>query len=147
MFIMNRIEDIYPIMRETLDRGNTFTFPVKGTSMQPLLHTNDSVTLKSFVSYKKGDIVFFIRDNGQFVLHRIKKVKKDIYLIVGDHQTVLEEVPQKYVIAKVIAYKKRGKEKVNNLKGLRYKTYSLMCRLKLFRWFNAHFRWEIKNIV
>ena len=137
---MNRIEDIYPIMRETLDRRNTFTFPVKGTSMQPLLHTNDSVTLKSFESYKKGDIVFFIRENGQFVLHRIRKAKNDSFLIVGDHQTQVEEVPQKYVIAKVIAFKKYGKEKINNLNGFRYRFYSFMCKSKMFRWFNSHFR-------
>ena len=39
---------------------------------------------------KKGDIVFYQRESGQFVMHRIQRVRPEGYYIIGDNQTVIE---------------------------------------------------------
>ena len=134
---MTKVEDFYPLILEAFQNGQTFSFPIHGTSMQPLLHTNDLVILKSIDGkLKKGDMVFYRRDNGQFVLHRIRKVKKDSYTFVGDHQCQLEHgILPSQCIGKVIAYKKQGKEKQYHLKGLKYRVYTFLVRFKLFRGF------------
>ena len=69
--------------------------PISGTSMWPLLkERNSQVQLVSgrTKQLKKGDIVLYRRKDGTLVLHRIIKiVKKNTYLVCGDHQWKLEE--------------------------------------------------------
>ena len=133
---MIKVEDFYPLILEAFQNGNTFTFPVHGTSMQPLLHTNDLVVLEAISTLKKGDIVFYRRENKQFVLHRIRRVRKDSYTFVGDHQTQEEQgITLEQCIGKVIAYKKQGKEKQYNLKSFKYRMYTFLVRSKLIRSF------------
>ena len=80
---------MYPLIREKLDAGGTFTLTITGTSMYPfILGGRDRVTLSPITGkLKKNDLPLYIRDNGQFVLHRIVKVNKDgTYTCCGDHQ-------------------------------------------------------------
>lgn len=137
---MTKIEDFYPLILAAFEEGKTFTFPIRGTSMQPLLHTDDLVKVEAVTQLKKGDIVLYRRENGQFVVHRIRRVLSDSFTFVGDHQTQ-EETGIKFnqCIGKVIAYKKKGKEKQYLLNGFRYKLYSGLVRRKLFRWICAKF--------
>lgn len=69
--------------------------PISGTSMWPLLKEgNSQVQLVSgrTKQLKKGDIVLYRRKDGTLVLHRIIKiVKRNTYLVCGDHQWKLEE--------------------------------------------------------
>ena len=69
--------------------------PISGTSMWPLLkERNSQVQLVSgrTKQLKKGDIVLYRRKDGTLVLHRIIKiVKRNTYLVCGDHQWKLEE--------------------------------------------------------
>ncbi|MDE7384965.1 MAG: S24/S26 family peptidase [Anaeroplasmataceae bacterium] len=133
---MIKVEDFYPLILEAFQNGNTFTFPVHGTSMQPLLHTNDLVVLEAISTLKKGDIVFYRRENKQFVLHRIRRVKKDSFTFVGDHQIKEEPgITMEQCIGKVIAYKKQGREKQYNLNSFKYRMYTFLVRSKLFRLF------------
>ena len=39
---------------------------------------------------KKRDIILYKRDSGQYVLHRIVKVKDNTFTLVGDNQHELE---------------------------------------------------------
>ena len=60
--------------------GATVSLMITGMSMTPfLLHKQSIVFLKKERGYrpKKGDIVFFVRQDMSPVLHRIIKVKKD----------------------------------------------------------------------
>ena len=66
---MIKVEKFYPLIEEAFQNGKTFSFPVKGTSMRPLLKNDDIVTLEKFDGNPKvGDILFYRRDNLQFVL-------------------------------------------------------------------------------
>ncbi len=80
------------IITEKLSSGAHITIQPKGTSMLPLIHQGrDEVILKKPSGrLKKFDIVFYKRASGQFVLHRIIKVRKNDYILCGDNQTEYE---------------------------------------------------------
>lgn len=59
---------------------------------------------------QKGDIVFFRRKSGQFVMHRIWKIRPEGYYIVGDAQTQIEGPVKREQIFALIT-KVRRKEK------------------------------------
>ena len=131
---MLKVEDLYPIILETLSSGKTFLMPIKGTSMQPMLHTGDIVELAPIDNIKKNDIIFYKRSDGSFVLHRVYKVEKDSYTMIGDHQIVLEKnVLRDDCFAKVISYTKKNKKR--KLKGIRYGLYLFSLRFFLVRRF------------
>ncbi len=143
---MNRMEDIYPFILEAFSKDLTFTFPIHGTSMLPMLKTGDLVTIKKVESLQKGDIVLFRRFDESFVLHRIIRVNNDSYDIVGDHQGIIEKnVLFGQMIGVVISYNKNGKE--HHMKNLRYKIYKALVRITLLRKiFGRIFKWGIRNI-
>lgn len=105
-----------PIISEVIESGGEFRLFPRGTSMLPLIRQGvDSVILvKPDEKLKKREIIFYRRDNGQFVLHRILKVSKDgTYILCGDNQTVLEkQVRDDSVIASVSAVY-RGEKRVD----------------------------------
>ncbi len=86
-----RLEELLPMMEETLARGQRIRLSPNGTSMLPLLRQGrDSVTLSPLPEkLKKFDIVLYKRENGQFVLHRIIKTG-ETYTCLGDNQFVSE---------------------------------------------------------
>ena len=88
-----KLEDVLPLLSETLERGGSFTFMPHGTSMLPLLREGiDSVRLVSPQTRppKKGDVILYRRKNGAFVLHRIQRERKNTFVLCGDNQTALE---------------------------------------------------------
>ena len=136
---MIKLEKIYPLMLEAFNDNKTFSFPIKGTSMLPLLKNDDVVTIKKIENdIKKGDILLFKRNDGSFILHRVNKIKKDHYLIVGDHQTPLEKVLYEQIIAKVINYQKKKNNKTYYMKGIRYSLYKFIVKFKFIRFIFSH---------
>lgn len=136
---MIRVEKFYPLMLEAFEENKTFSFPVKGTSMRPFLKNGDIVTLKKFDGNAKiGDVLFYRRDDMSFVLHRVRKIKNNKLYIVGDHQTPLEEVSYDKIIATTINYKKSNKDKIYNMKGIKYSLYKFIVKFKIIRYIFAH---------
>lgn len=105
------LDEIYPAIKETLLGGGTVELPITGTSMFPLLKAGrDTVIIKSDTDYKIGDIIFYRRDDGHFVLHRIVGTDENGYILCGDNQTVLEKnITEKHIIAKVTELHRDGK--------------------------------------
>ena len=86
--------------------------PVTGGSMVPFLHGGDMAYLDLPDSpLKKGDIVLYTRENGRYILHRIKKINKDgSFIMVGDAQQELEILPRRELIhARVTSARHQGK--------------------------------------
>lgn len=55
-------------------------------------------------------MVFFQREDGRFVMHRIWKIKNDGYYIVGDAQTEIEgPVKEEQIFALITKVHRRGK--------------------------------------
>ena len=65
---------------------------VVGTSMSPFLKDkrDEIVFQKPVKPLKKGDMVFYQRETGPYVMHRIHKITQEGYFMAGDNQTVLE---------------------------------------------------------
>ena len=105
------LDEIYPAIKETLQNGGTVELPITGTSMFPLLKAGrDTVIIKADSSFQVGDIIFYRRDDGHFVLHRIVGVDENGYVLCGDNQTMLERnITEKHIIAKVIEIHRDGK--------------------------------------
>ena len=80
------------VLRGLTEEGKEVSLLISGSSMAPfLIHARDYVYFrKPDRELKKGDIVFFQRDSGQYVMHRICQVKEDGYYLVGDGQTQVE---------------------------------------------------------
>ena len=85
------LNELWPLIKEVIESGGEYTFYPRGTSMMPLIRPGvDQVVLIKPESIKKGDAVLYTRDNGQFVLHRVVKIKDEQYIMCGDNQFVLE---------------------------------------------------------
>ena len=107
---INLIE-IYPIIKEKIDNGGTVKLPITGKSMRPLLvWGRDTVEIVKCDNPKKGDIIFYLRDNGQFVLHRIIGTDENGYILCGDNQWVKEYgIKDHNIIAVVSLIERKGK--------------------------------------
>lgn len=97
------MEDMWPLIADTLLAGGDFRLFTRGTSMRPLLREGrDSVLLESVTTPAVGDILLYRRQEGQFVLHRLVNVTKTGLSFLGDGQRTLEEgVPAECVLARV----------------------------------------------
>ena len=98
---------------ELLQQGQcNVPVPVTGSSMVPFLHDGDTVYLNAAPEkLKKGDVVLYTRSNGDYVLHRIRKVHKDgSFVLVGDAQQLLEHLPSRAQIHGIaVAAQHKGK--------------------------------------
>ncbi len=97
---------------ELLAAGQTVHLPVAGNSMLPLLvHNRDNVTLeRSDTPLKKGDIVLYQRQSGEYILHRICRVTGDGFYAVGDAQQSIEgPLPENTVLGRVTSLRRKGK--------------------------------------
>lgn len=105
------LDEIYPAIKETLLGGGTVELPITGTSMFPLLKAGrDTVIIKADSEYSIGDIIFYRRDDGHFVLHRIVGTDENGFILCGDNQTQLEKnIENRHIIAKVIEINRDGK--------------------------------------
>ena len=87
------MKELLPFIEEALNNDKTFTIPITGTSMRPLLIAGrDTVTLKKCdTKLKKGDLPLYRRKDGTFVLHRVVKVENNsTYTMCGDNQFLKE---------------------------------------------------------
>lgn len=62
-----------------------------GDSMYPLIRPRDLLVIKRpELPLRRLDIPLYKRDNGQYVLHRIVKIKNGEYYICGDNRVGIE---------------------------------------------------------
>ncbi len=95
-------KELMPGLLQALEEGGQFLLTVTGDSMRPTLRPErDAVALAAPKAYRRGDIVLFRRDSGEYILHRIVGVRGDRLTMNGDAQTWTEEIAGKQVIAVV----------------------------------------------
>ena len=100
------------MLRSLVEEGRDVSLLISGSSMTPfLVHHRDTILFgKPDRELRKGDMVFYQRLNGQFVMHRIWKVKPEGYYIVGDAQTEIEgPVKREQIFALVKKAQRKGK--------------------------------------
>lgn len=99
-------------LRHLVNEGKECRLLISGSSMAPfLVHERDSIIFsKPQRELQRGDMVFYQRETGQFVMHRILHVKPEGLYIVGDAQTEIEgPVNPKQVFAVVTKAQRKGK--------------------------------------
>ena len=119
------LDQLMPLIRESLAAGKSVKFGPRGTSMLPMIRQGiDSVVISAPTGkLKKYDLPLYQRDNGQYVLHRIVRAE-ECYTCVGDNQFDLERnLRHDQVIAVVTAFT-RGKKRYR-VEDIRYQLY---CR-------------------
>ena len=139
--------ELWPIMEDSFRQGLTVTLGVTGNSMLPLFrHGRDSVILSPCnpETLKRGAVPLYRRPDGQFILHRILRVKKDTYTLAGDAQTELETgLPKTCVLAVMTGFVRKGK--TVSCRHPLYRLYSTVWMLvrPLRPWiFRAASRWR-----
>ena len=120
------LADISDVMLEVLKSGGEVRFTSNGWSMAPLLsNAGQQVVLKApGGKVKKGDIAFYRRKGGQFVLHRVVRVKGNTFTMCGDNQVDFEPgITREQILAVMTGYIRDGK--LYPLSGIRYFVYKM----------------------
>lgn len=100
------------VLKELVEEGKEVSMLIAGSSMSPFLcHHRDSIFFKNLDrELKCGDMVFYQRKSGQFVMHRIYKIKPNGYYMVGDAQTEIEgPLGRDQIFAIITKVKRKGK--------------------------------------
>lgn len=98
---------------EEIARSGRLIYSNKGDSMMPLIRQGRDlvVIVPPCGRLKKYDVPLYKRDNGQYVLHRILKVRRDDYVICGDNRWSKEYgITDENIIGVLSAVIRGGKE-------------------------------------
>ena len=96
-----------------MENGGRARLTVTGGSMLPMLRPHrDAVELIApDETGKKGDIILYRREDGDFVLHRIIALEDGQYICSGDNQVMREPVKPSQVLAVVDGFVRKGKRR------------------------------------
>ena len=100
------------MLRELTESGKEVSMLIAGSRMSPfLIHERDSICFKKpDRKLRRGDMVFYQRTSGQYVMHRIYKVSAEGYYIVGDAQQDIEgPVKREQIFALITKVRRKGK--------------------------------------
>lgn len=81
--------EIGPRIESALARGETVTLQISGDSMRPTLKPRrDAAVLEPLQTWppRRGEILFFRRANGEYVLHRVLRLTPEGPIMNGDAQ-------------------------------------------------------------
>ena len=143
-----RLDDMMPLIRESLEQGNSVRFSPRGTSMLPMLRQGlDTVILSPLPPRRlnKYELPMYQRKNGQYVVHRIVKAG-ETYTCMGDNQFQKEPgLSQDQMIALVTGFTRNGKE--HSVDELSHRAY---CRLwnysRPIRLVWRYFLWYVRRV-
>jgi len=115
------MEELAKLLQVQLDNGGRAVLTVTGVSMLPILRDRrDSVELVRVTKpLKRGDLILYRRENGQYVLHRIVRADAEGFICCGDNQWEPEEVTAGQVMAVVSGFVRAGKSHSVTHKGYR----------------------------
>lgn len=106
-------EELIPQYQALLAQGHTdLPLIITGNSMHPFLINERDAVFLSPVQFplRRGELLLYRRDNGQYVLHRVCKVSPDGCDTVGDGQYRVERgIRPDQMIATVHRVMRKGK--------------------------------------
>lgn len=127
------LSELYPIIAETLSQKGRVEFVSRGISMLPMLGDGkNKVVLKALEGEPKvGDVIFYRRKDGAFILHRIVAKNKNGFVCRGDNQIFKEKgVQRDWIIAFLEGFYNKG-EYVDSKS---FYTFSYRIRIGIRRW-------------
>ena len=128
------ISEYDSLIREVLASGGEFRLYPHGTSMLPLIRQGiDSVALRTLNRPpQKFDILFYQRQDGSYILHRVKEVTDKGLILWGDNHTMLEFGVTNDMIIGYAARIFRG-DKELDCQSFRYRAYLWLWQFKAIR--------------
>lgn len=107
-----RMKSIVPLIQSVISDGHEAKIRVTGNSMYPtLVDRRDTVTLSAIDKIKVGDVLLYLRENGDYVLHRVIGKKGENLSFAGDNELAREyPVKASQCIAKMTGFIRNGKE-------------------------------------
>jgi len=126
-------------IEQELERQEYVLLQTKGISMEPLLHNcKSTVVIKSVPErLRKYDVVLFRRITGEYVLHRVLKVRDKDYLICGDNGLYKEPVKREQIIGIMTGFYPDESERYISCADRTYRRYLWtlgvrygICRIK-----------------
>ena len=100
------------VFRELTKADKEVGMMIAGNSMSPfLIHERDYIHFKKpDRPLKRGDMVFYQRKNGQFIMHRICRVTTNGFYMVGDAQTEIEgPIDREQIFALITMVRRKGR--------------------------------------
>ena len=87
-------------IEQAIEQNGYHLSTIVGDSMMPLLRNRrDMVKVVAPPErLKKYDLPLYKRPSGEYVLHRVVKVKKNHYIICGDNRFWREKVPFEWIV-------------------------------------------------
>lgn len=136
--ISYKVEELVPVMLDLFAEGKKVIISATGNSMAPFIRNRrDSIVLAAYKGEKLGvgDIVFYKRKNGRYVLHRIVDIVSDKeFITLGDNQIKMEETVEIKQIVALPTAVIRGEREVS-LTSNSYKLYKkLWSKKSVLRW-------------
>lgn len=99
------------MLRELTGQGHEVSLLISGGSMSPfLVHQRDTIYFKTpDRPLRAGDMVFYQRGSGQYVMHRIHHIRNGGYYMVGDAQWEIEgPLEEQQIFALVTKVRRKG---------------------------------------
>ena len=110
---------------EEIQRKGYLLYRVEGDSMMPLIRQDKDLVLisgKPDGRLKKYDVPLYKRDSGQYVLHRVLRVRENDYVLCGDNRWQREtDISDRHIIGVLTAVIRNGKKLPTNAR--RYRLY------------------------
>ena len=98
---------------DVIERDGRLVYTNVGDSMRPLIRQDRDILIieKYEGRLKKYDVPLYKRDSGQYVLHRVLKVRENDYVICGDNRYSKEYgITDRHIIGVLTAVVRDGKE-------------------------------------
>ena len=109
---------------EELEKSGKLVYTTVGVSMRPLIKQDRDISIisKPEGRLKKYDVALYKRPNGQYVLHRVVKVRENDYVILGDNCASKEYgITDPQILGVLTSLRRNGKE--IDLSSFGYKLY------------------------
>ena len=121
------MKDLAELITLQLEKGGRAKRTVTGFSMRPMLHERrDSVVLIPVRQRQSvGDVILYLRENGQYVLHRIIAVEECGYICSGDNQAMREPVSHSQLLGVMESFTRKGK--AYTVRSFGYRIYTAAC--------------------
>lgn len=134
---------------EEIERTGKLVYTNVGDSMMPLIKQGRDLLIieKANGRLKKYDIPLYKRDSGQYVLHRILKVRDNDYVICGDNRYGKEYgITDRHIIGVLTSVVRDGKKL--DFGSFKYRLYVfLWCGLFPVRAFILRIKHYAKRII
>ena len=133
---------------ELLEKDGQIITHVVGTSMKPLLKDRQSIVIVEAadrVPPIKGDVVLY-KTNNRYILHRIRKILPEEYLIRGDSTWTMEHVPKEAILATMTGFYRKPEGKLFTRNSLSYRFYlALLPCIRVIRKYGSRIKQWFKH--